>query len=77
MMLVTNSASERWVFDCPFEAERDDYAPVYRIHAVDADIAGPSEVWERDTLGLLPDIGVLPVNSLEFDETRRAAFILM
>ncbi|MCI1111697.1 MULTISPECIES: hypothetical protein [Stenotrophomonas] len=77
MMLVTDSASKRWVLDCPFEDERDDYAPVYRIHAVDTDITGPSEVWERHTLGLLPDIGALSVNSLQFDETRRASFILM
>ncbi|WP_295567362.1 hypothetical protein [uncultured Stenotrophomonas sp.] len=77
MMLVADSASKRWVFDCPFEDERDDYAPVYRIHAVDADIAEPSEAWEHHTRGLLPDIGVIPVNSLQFDETRRASFILM
>jgi hypothetical protein len=50
---------------------------VYRIYAVDADIAVPSEVWERHIRGLLPDIGVLSVNSMQFDETRRAFFILM
>ncbi|WP_329850679.1 hypothetical protein [Stenotrophomonas pavanii] len=77
MMLAADSASKHWVLDCPFEDERDDYAPVYRIYAVDADIAVPSEVWERHTRGLLPDIGVLSVNSMQFDETRRAFFILM
>ncbi|MGF6417573.1 hypothetical protein ABH900_001040 [Stenotrophomonas sp. AN71] len=77
MMLVTDRASKCWVLDCPFEDERDDYAPVYRVHAVDADSVGLTEVWERHARGLLPDIGVLPADTLQFDETRRASFVLM
>lgn len=76
LMLVTDSASKHWVLDCPFEDERDDYAPVYRVFAVDAGAAGPAEIWERHARGLLPGVGVLPVNRLQFDETRRASFIL-
>ncbi|MBH1658486.1 hypothetical protein I5V54_07810 [Stenotrophomonas maltophilia] len=76
LMLVTDSASKHWVLDCPFEDERDDYAPVYRVLAVEAGAAGPAEIWERHSRGLLLGVGVLPVNRLQFDETRRASFIL-
>lgn len=75
-MHVADGASKQWVLDCPFDDARDEYSQVYRIYAVEVDVEGAVDVWERHALGVLPEIGSLPVSALQFDATRRASFVL-
>ena len=76
LMHVADSASRQWIFDCPFDDERDDYPLAYRVHAVRADAADALLAWEQHTPEQLPPSSSLPVDRLQFDQTRRAWFDL-
>lgn len=58
-----------FLFDCPFDAEIDDYRDDYRVFRV------PAKDLERESwLGLTNDakpVGQVAVNDVVFDDTRR------
>ncbi len=65
-----------FLFDCAFDETRDDYAPGYTVYVLpkSAIPTSPTTSWEE-----LPSHGVVtgwvPVDEVEFDQTRRRAIL--
>ena len=75
LALVANAAEDAFfVLDAGF----DDESPIYTIHDAGSDLAEATASFERHALESLesPAIGCIPVEHVEFDETRRAALKL-
>ncbi len=71
-IFITTHNGEQYLFDCPFDEERDDYSDqydVYQLQAIPEDELKGS--WER-----LPErgaraVGTVPVAQVQFDTTKR------
>jgi hypothetical protein len=65
---------QQFLFDCPFDGEVEDYSESYRVYAMpllaDADLKGS---WERLPQLAIGFLGIVPVNQVQFDPTKRAA----
>lgn len=73
MILVR--AGDRWILlDCPFDDDADDYSLTYKVYELASD---PREAESADWRPLTASgrfLNEVPVDAVEFDETRRAAF---
>ena len=75
LVLVANAAEDAFfVLDAGF----DDESPIYTIHDAGSDLAEATASFERHAVEALDSaaIGCIPVEHVEFDETRRAALKL-
>jgi hypothetical protein len=74
-ILAVDASGRCWVFDCPFDERRDDYAPAYTLHEVKEPVPDAAAFLRRHCARGHPEgIGSIPVEALAFDATRRRSF---
>jgi len=70
--VVVSDGQNTYLFDCPFDEMRDDYAPDYEVYVMPslsrAELSGSWVSFPQRAVRLL---GRVPVSSVRFDETRR------
>jgi hypothetical protein len=79
LVLVANAAEDKfYVLDAGFDDAIDNDSAIYTIHDVGSDLGEATASFERHAGESLdsPAIGCIPVEHVEFDETRRAALKL-
>jgi len=73
-MFLVESEEKQYLFDCAFDEELEDYSGVYQVflmpQIVDAELEGS---WVQLPSRALRGLGTIPVTSVAFDTTRRAA----
>ncbi len=73
-IFMTTYQGRQYLFDCPFDDERDDYADSYRVYELpvlsDAELQGS---WEHLSDSATDFLGVVPVTRVHFDPTKRAS----
>lgn len=77
LMLAKDMKSNYWIFDCAFDANSDDYPSNYTIYFAASELKDAEDAMLlhlKETN--LPLVGVAPVESLEFDPTKKHAFRL-
>lgn len=71
-IFVTNYQGRLYLFDCPFDDERDDYPDSYHVYELptltEAELAGSWEYLPELAIGLL---GLVSVIEVQFDPTKR------
>jgi len=71
-IFITSFQGKKYLFDCPFDDEIDDYPDSYRVYELadvsDEEIKGS---WEWLTARTSAQIGEIPVARIEFDPTKR------
>ncbi|UHQ18720.1 hypothetical protein LVB87_11035 [Lysobacter sp. KIS68-7] len=78
-LLATNDAEDAfWILDAGFDDVVDDYSTIYTIHGAGSTLDEAMACFERhagDTSSL-PAFGCIPVEHVQFDETRHGALKL-
>jgi hypothetical protein len=72
-MFVVEVGGDTLLFDCPFDEDRDDYAPAYTVYQMpplsDADLAGP---WAGLPTRALRRLGTIDVPTVSFGSGGRS-----
>jgi len=71
-IFIAAHRGKRYLFDCPFDDELDDYLERYRVYQLPAisedEIQGS---WERLPERAVNLLGEIPVDAVQFDSTKR------
>jgi hypothetical protein len=71
-IFITSYNGQDYLFDCPFDDERDDYPDSYRVYQLPAlskeDLQGS---WEHLSGLAVNFLGEVPVAEVQFDPTKR------
>lgn len=74
-MMVVDYAGREFLFDCPFDDEREDYPGFYRVYSMpplgEEQLDG---IWAGLPKLAEAELGTIPLESLKFDATFRKRF---
>jgi len=72
-VFLTEHDGTVYLFDCPFDPEMDDYAPVYSVFRLEGQFEQLAASSDWGTL-MLPErrLGEVPTGQVRFDDTKRA-----
>lgn len=77
LILAMDEAARYWIFDCAFDEELDDYPSEYEAYFAGDDLQRAERVLTLHLQGVKsPRVGIVPVVSLEFDQSKRHTFTL-
>ena len=72
-VFVANHEGRTLVFDCPFDAVRDDYRDHFRVYELASGVAVPEDGSWHELAEAGRFLGEVPITAVTFDPTRRAA----
>ena len=78
LILAMDEAARYWIFDCAFDEELDDYSSQYEAYYAGNDSRGAERALTLHLQGMrAPRVDIVPVASLEFDQSKRQTFKLI
>lgn len=76
LMLVADRDSYRWIFECLFDEEADEYSDFYSVYPVGPEVSDEEAVSLHLKDGANHHQAIVPVSAMRFDESNRRSFFL-
>lgn len=76
LMLAIDGNSNRWIFECIFDDEIEEYVDFYRVYPVTPEVPDAEAIPRHLKSDQNRGEATIPVSAMHFDESNRRSFVL-